>query len=62
LDPITARLISPDTWDPMLPGVDFNRYAYAGNDPVNKLARLRLLPSTLSTANLMAEYNTVPSL
>ena len=27
--------LSPDTWDPMLPGVDVNRYAYAGGDPVN---------------------------
>jgi hypothetical protein len=26
----------PDTWDPTLPGVDINRYAYAGNDPINK--------------------------
>jgi RHS repeat-associated protein len=30
-----GRFISPDTWDPMLAGVDVNRYAYAGNDPVN---------------------------
>jgi RHS repeat-associated protein len=34
-DPDLARFITPDTWDPMLPGVDINRYAYAGNDPVN---------------------------
>ena len=34
-DPDLARFLSPDTWDPMLAGVDFNRYAYAGNDPVN---------------------------
>jgi hypothetical protein len=31
-----AKFLSPDTWDPMLPGVDINRYAYAGNDPINK--------------------------
>jgi hypothetical protein len=30
-----ARFTSPDTWDPMLAGVDINRYAYAGNDPIN---------------------------
>ena len=30
-----GRFISPDTWDPWLQGVDINRYAYAGNDPVN---------------------------
>jgi len=30
-----ARFISPDTLDPTLPGVGTNRYAYAGNDPVN---------------------------
>jgi hypothetical protein len=31
-----ARFISPDTWDPTMPGVGTNRYAYAQNDPVNK--------------------------
>ena len=35
-DPISARFISPDDWDPVLPGGGTNRYAYAGNDPVNK--------------------------
>jgi RHS repeat-associated protein len=35
-DPEGARFLSPDTWDPTLPGVDINRYAYAGNDPINK--------------------------
>ena len=34
-DPHLGRFVSPDTWDPTLPGVDINRYAYAGNDPVN---------------------------
>jgi hypothetical protein len=34
--PSQAKFLSPDTWDPMLPGVDINRYAYAGNDPINK--------------------------
>jgi RHS repeat-associated protein len=34
-DPDLGRFLSPDTYDPYLPGVDFNRYAYAGNDPVN---------------------------
>ncbi len=34
-DPLLARFLTPDTWDPELPGVDINRYAYAGNDPVN---------------------------
>ncbi len=34
-DPNLGRFLSPDTWDPTLPGVDINRYAYAGNDPVN---------------------------
>jgi RHS repeat-associated protein len=34
-DPLLARFITPDTWDPDIPGVDINRYAYAGNDPVN---------------------------
>jgi RHS repeat-associated protein len=29
------RMLTPDTWDPILEGVDINRYAYAGNDPVN---------------------------
>lgn len=31
-----ARFIQPDTWDPTVEGVGTNRYAYAGNDPVNK--------------------------
>ncbi len=30
-----ARFLSPDTWDPIEDGVDFNRYAYAANDPIN---------------------------
>ena len=34
-DPLLGRFLSPDTWDPILAGVDINRYAYAGNDPVN---------------------------
>ncbi len=34
-DPNLGRFLTADTWDPMLPGVDFNRYAYAGNDPIN---------------------------
>jgi RHS repeat-associated protein len=34
-DPVTGRFLSPDTWDPILAGVDTNRYAYAGNDPIN---------------------------
>jgi RHS repeat-associated protein len=35
-DPSRAQFYSPDDWDPTLPGVGTNRYAYAGNDPVNK--------------------------
>jgi RHS repeat-associated protein len=35
-DPNLGRFLSADTWDPTLPGVDINRYAYAGNDPINK--------------------------
>ena len=31
----TTHFLTPDTWDPMLPGVDVNRYAYAGGDPIN---------------------------
>ena len=33
--PASARFLQPDTWDPWLVGVDTNRYAYAGNDPIN---------------------------
>ncbi|MER8409672.1 RHS repeat-associated core domain-containing protein, partial [Mesorhizobium sp. M1307] len=36
MDPLLGRFISPDEWDPTLPGVGTNRYAYAQNDPVNK--------------------------
>jgi RHS repeat-associated protein len=35
-DPVLARFVSPDDWDPTLEGVGVNRYAYAGNDPVNR--------------------------
>jgi len=31
-----ARFISPDTWDPTVPGVGTNRYSYSENDPINK--------------------------
>ncbi|BAV50750.1 Uncharacterized protein MLTONO_5848 [Mesorhizobium loti] len=36
MDPVLGRFVSPDDWDPTLPGVGTNRYAYAQNDPVNK--------------------------
>jgi hypothetical protein len=36
MDPVLGRFISPDNWDPTKEGVGTNRYAYAGNDPVNK--------------------------
>ncbi|TPK59209.1 hypothetical protein FJ546_22230 [Mesorhizobium sp. B2-4-19] len=39
MDPVLGRFISPDDWDPTLPGVGTNRYAYAQNDPVNKADR-----------------------
>lgn len=35
-DPEIGRFVSPDTWDPLQPGVGTNRYAYADNDPINK--------------------------
>ena len=38
-DPVLARFISPDWWDPNKPGVGTNRYAYSDNDPVNKSDR-----------------------
>ncbi len=38
-DPHLGRFISPDWWDPDLPGVGTNRYAYAWNDPVNQSDR-----------------------
>ncbi len=28
-DPDLGRFLTPDTWDPILAGVDINRYAYA---------------------------------
>jgi RHS repeat-associated protein len=34
-DPNLGRFLTPDTWDPMLAGVDINRYAYSADDPVN---------------------------
>ena len=38
-DPKLGIFVSPDTWDPLKEGVGTNRYAYAGNDPVNKADR-----------------------
>ncbi|MBS7700219.1 MULTISPECIES: RHS repeat-associated core domain-containing protein [unclassified Chelatococcus] len=35
-DPALGRFISPDWWDPTIPGVGTNRYAYSQNDPINK--------------------------
>ncbi|MBA3518700.1 MAG: RHS repeat-associated core domain-containing protein [Rhizobiales bacterium] len=35
LDPRLGRFLSPDDFDPTLPGLGTNRYAYAGNDPIN---------------------------
>jgi hypothetical protein len=34
-NPASARFLRPDTYDPWLAGVDFNRYSYAGDDPIN---------------------------
>ena len=34
-DPLLGRFLTPDTWEVTRAGVDINRYAYAGNDPVN---------------------------
>jgi RHS repeat-associated protein len=36
MDPLKGRFISPDNLDPTDAGVGTNRYAYAGNDPINK--------------------------
>ncbi|MBB4187351.1 RHS repeat-associated protein [Sinorhizobium terangae] len=36
MDPTFGRFISPGDWDPTLAGVGTNRYAYAGNDPINQ--------------------------
>ena len=33
-DPILARFVSPDWFDPTKPGVGTNRYAYAANNPI----------------------------
>ena len=35
-DAVLARFTQPDWWDASDPGVGTNRYAYAGNDPVNR--------------------------
>jgi RHS repeat-associated protein len=35
-DPLLGRFLSPDTYDPDRAGVDFNRYAYGGNNPINE--------------------------
>jgi hypothetical protein len=35
-----GRFLSPNTWDPTIPEVDFNRYSYSLNDPINGSAPL----------------------
>lgn len=35
-DVVFVRFISPDTIDPVVPGVGTNRYSYSHNDPINK--------------------------
>ncbi len=35
-NPVLARFLQPDWWDPTDPAVGTNRHAYALNDPVNK--------------------------
>lgn len=32
-----AIFLTPDWWDPTQPGVGTNRYAYSGNDPINRM-------------------------
>jgi RHS repeat-associated protein len=52
-DPLLGRFLTPDTWDPMLAGVDVNRYAYANNDPVNgKDANGHILETLWDAANV----------
>jgi RHS repeat-associated protein len=34
-DPELGRFLTPDWWDPWKEGVDFNRYAYGFNNPIN---------------------------
>lgn len=36
-DPILARFISPDWFDPRKDGVGTNRYSYSSNDPINRM-------------------------
>ena len=36
-DPLLARFVQPDPLDPITPGVGTNRYAYAANDPINRM-------------------------
>ena len=34
-DPVIARFVTPDWWDPTRPGVGTNRYAYGHGNPIN---------------------------
>jgi RHS repeat-associated protein len=50
-DGVDGRFLTPDWFDPDQVGVDFNRYAYSGNDPINfsdPNGHIRRPPSTLN--------------
>jgi RHS repeat-associated protein len=62
-DPEIGQFLSPDTWDPTQPGVGTNRYAYAGNDPVNKSDPNGHESIVIgSNVHIVPENNTVPSI
>jgi len=56
MDPVFGRFISPDDWDPTIPGVGTNRYAYAQNDPVNRSdANGHIIPALIA-AYVVVEF------
>ncbi|PBC08311.1 hypothetical protein CK230_21985 [Mesorhizobium sp. WSM3859] len=60
MDPVLGRFISPDDWDPTLPGVGTNRYAYAQNDPVNKSdANGHIIDTAWDAANIAYDVGVI---
>jgi RHS repeat-associated protein len=64
-DPALGRFLTPDSWDPTIPGVGTNHYACAGNDPGRDSAGLdqagysRAIPKMTGTSRAPCRTRTI---